>query len=59
MGNTILWGKNLWASNERNKNILPTEGIKYIQNLVGKFIYYARAVEPTMLVTLEILAAKN
>ena len=50
MGNTILWGKNWWASNESNKNILPTEGIKYIQNLVGKLIYYVREVDPAMLV---------
>ena len=37
------------ASNESNKPILPPKDTKYIQMLVGNFLYYDIAVEPTML----------
>jgi hypothetical protein len=36
---------------------LPTEGIKRIQKIVGTLLYYARAVDNTMLVTLSSLAS--
>ena len=49
----IYYGaKNQWAPNESDKNILPPEDRKYIQKLVGTFIYYARVHEPTIQVAL-------
>ena len=54
----IYYGaKNQWAPNESDKNILPPEDRKYIQKLVGTFIYYARVVKPTTMVELGTLAA--
>ena len=58
------WGpdcgaKNQRAYNEINKPILPPEDRKYIQKVVGNFINYTRAVEPTILVALGILAAAH
>ena len=47
--------KTQWVANESNKPIIPPEYSKYVQNLVVKFLHYARSVEPTMLVALEIL----
>jgi hypothetical protein len=38
-------------------NCLLTEGIKRIQQIVGTMLYYARAVDNTMLVTLGSLAS--
>ena len=43
--------KNQWSSNESDKTILPPEYIIFIYKVVGKFLYYAREVEPNMLVT--------
>ena len=48
--------KKKWASNESNKPIITTEKRKYIQKLVGKFLYYEIAVELTMLMALGTLA---
>jgi hypothetical protein len=38
---------------------LPPEGIKRIQQIVGTLLYYARAVDNTMLVTLGSLASRQ
>ena len=38
---------------------LPPEGIKRIQQIVGTMLYYARAVDNTMLVTLGSLASRQ
>ena len=42
---------------ESKKPIISPEDIKYIQKLVGKFLYYARALDLTMLEVLETLPA--
>ena len=51
--------KNLWASNKSDKHILPPEYRKYIQQVVGKLLYGARAVEPSMLVALITLSSEK
>jgi hypothetical protein len=35
---------------------LPPDGIKQLQQITGTLLYYARAVDPTMLVALGIVA---
>ena len=57
MVNTRLWGKTQWAANKSKNPILPPEEKIYIQKVVVKCLYYARAVDPTMLVSLGTLAA--
>ena len=47
------------ASNESNKPILPPKDTKYIQMLVGNFLYYDIAVEPTMLLAWRTLAPEQ
>jgi hypothetical protein len=42
-----------------NLSELPSEGIKRIQKIVGTLLYYARAVDNTMLVTLIPLASRQ
>jgi hypothetical protein len=39
--------------------LLPLEGIKRIQKIVGTLLYYARAVDSTMLVSLSSLASRQ
>ena len=53
----IIGAKTQWEGNDSDKPILPHEDIKYIQMVVGNFLYYARAVDPIMLVDLVTLAA--
>jgi hypothetical protein len=38
---------------------LPPEGIKRVQQITGTLLYYARAVDPTMLVALGTIAAQQ
>ena len=52
-----IMGKNKWASKDSDKPILPPEDRKYIQKEVGNILYYARAVDPTMMITLGTLSA--
>ena len=37
--------------------LLGKDNIKYIQQVVGSFLYYARAVDPTILMALSLIAA--
>ena len=46
-----------WEGYKSNKPILLPKDIKYIQKVVEKFLYYAGAVDLTMLVYLVALAA--
>ena len=44
---------------ESNEPVLGKETKKYIQQVLGTFLYYACAVDPTMLVTLRIIASEQ
>ena len=46
-----------YADNEDTTEPLPKEGITRLQQIFGTFLYYARAVNPTMLVALSTLTA--
>ena len=39
--------------------VLGKEGKKYIQQVLGTFLYYARAVDPTMLVAFSAIASEQ
>jgi hypothetical protein len=38
---------------------LPPDGIKQLQQITGTLLYYARAVDPTMLVALRTISAQQ
>ena len=44
--------KTQWASNERDKPILPPEDLKYIQKVVGNFLYNEISVDTTIILAL-------
>ena len=46
-----------YADDEDNTAPLPKEGITRLQQIIGTLLYYARAVDPTMLVALGTIAA--
>ena len=48
-----------WEKNDSNKPIILPEDIKYIQNVVGDFPYYERAVDPTMMVAFGAFVASQ
>ena len=49
--------KTQWETNERKKPILIPEDRKYILKVLGKFLYYARAVGRTIMIALVTLEA--
>jgi hypothetical protein len=55
--NPINYGKDNQAPTLTNKSpLLDDAGKKHIQQVVGSFLYYARAVNPTMLMALSDIA---
>jgi hypothetical protein len=59
------WNKPVYGTNpqltepEDDTAPLPPDGIKRIQQITGTLLYYARAVDPTMLVALGTIAAQQ
>ena len=51
--------KQKFAEIESNEPVLGKEAKKYIQQVLGTFLYYARAVDPTMLVALSAIASEQ
>jgi hypothetical protein len=51
--------KQQYAKAESNKPELDEEKKKYIQQILGTFLFYARAVDSTMLVALSAIAAEQ
>ncbi len=51
--------KQQYTEPEDNTDTLPPEGINRIQKITGTLLYYARAVDPTMLVALGTIAAQQ
>ena len=49
--------KRQFAKEASNLPILPLKSIRYVQTVVGSLLYYSRAVDPTMLVALNEIAA--
>jgi hypothetical protein len=48
-----------YAPEPDNKALLPAADIKRVQQLVGTLLYYARAVDSTMLVALNVISASQ
>ena len=51
--------KQKFAEAESNEPVLGKENKKYIQQVLRTFLYYARAVDPTMLVALSAIASEQ
>ena len=54
-----LWSQFFFAETESNEPVLGKESKKYIQQVLGTFLYYACAVDPTMLVALSAIASEQ
>ena len=54
-----LWSQNKFAEIESNEPVLGKESKKYIRQVLGTFLYYARAVDPTMLVALSAISSEQ
>ena len=52
----IMAQNNNFAKAESNEPVLGKETKKYIQKVLGTFLYYTRAVDSTMLVSLSVIA---
>ena len=50
--NKPVFGRKVQYANYDESPLLDAAGIKFVQSTVGSFLYYARAVDPTMLVAL-------
>ena len=59
IGETYIWPKIQLVKEEDSTNKLSPERVNTIQKIIGKFYYYARAVDHTMLVALGELATKQ
>ena len=59
MGATQIWGKTKIACKENTSPLIPKEEKICIHKIVGKFIYYATAVDPTILVALGPIAVNQ
>ncbi len=58
--NSITYGKNNQAPNPTNNSpLLDDSGKKRIQQVVGSFLYYAQAVDPTILMALSGIATQQ
>ncbi len=56
----VTYGKNNQAPNPTNDSpLLDNAGKKRIQQVVGSFLYYARAVDPTILMALSDIATQQ
>ena len=51
--------KQEFAETESNEPVLVKEAKKYTQQVLGTFLYYARAVDPTMLVALSAITSEQ
>ena len=53
-----VFGRTVQHAKEKDTSPkLDKEGIKFVQQVTGTFVYYARAVDPTMLMALSAIAA--
>jgi hypothetical protein len=50
--NKPVFGRKVQYANYDETPLLDATGIKFVQSTVGSFLYYARAIDPTMLVAL-------
>ncbi len=58
--NPITYGKDNQAPNPTNESpLLDDAGKKQIQQVVGSFLYYAQAVNPTILMALSDIATQQ
>ena len=53
----VFGAKRQYAKEIPNLPILPLKDIRYVQTVVGSLLYYSRAVDPTILVTINEIAA--
>ena len=51
--------KKQFAKAESNELVLGKENKKHIQQVLGTFLYYAREVDPNMLVALSAIASEH
>ena len=51
--------KRQFIETESNEQVLGKEAKKYIQQVLGTFLYYARVVDPTMIVALSAIASEQ
>jgi hypothetical protein len=56
---TPEYGARVQYATEDATSPLAKADIKTLQEVVGSFLYYARAVDPTMLTTTNIIASKQ
>jgi hypothetical protein len=57
---TITYGRDNQATTPSNTSpLLDAAGKKQIQQIVGSFLYYARAADPTILMALSVIAAQQ
>ena len=53
-----VYGRTIQHAKEENKSpLLDKEGKEFVQQVTGTFLYYARAVDPTMSVALSAISA--
>jgi hypothetical protein len=58
--NPVIYGKNNQAPNPTNDSLLLDDASKkHIQQVVGNFLYYAQAVDPTILMALSDIATQQ
>ena len=58
--NPIAYGKDNQATTPGDTSpLLDAAGKRCIQQIVGSFLYYARAVDPTILMALSAIAAQQ
>ena len=55
----IRYGAHVESVSEDNSPALAPDQIKFIQEVIGVFLYYARTVDPTMLAPLNKLASRQ
>jgi hypothetical protein len=54
-----VYGRRLQMAPTDDSTPLPPKGIKRVQSVIGSILYYARAVDPTMLPALNDISSKQ
>jgi hypothetical protein len=55
----VYGAKTQYVEDENNSPALSAKDVNKVQQLMGKFLYYARAVDPTLIMPINVLASEQ
>jgi hypothetical protein len=56
---TYIWSKTQYVEDETTSPALSDKDVNKLQQLTGTLLYYARAVDPTLIMPINVLASEQ